>query len=70
MRTELTITQNGALFFAQHRASKRMALARKLRVEAKKRRPADSFPARLLSTREQPLFSGVHFPKLGPLEQF
>jgi hypothetical protein len=70
MSSESTITENGALFFAQHRASKRMELARKLRAAARSLRSAKSPPARRLTTRQQPLFGGVPFPQLGPLEQF
>ena len=40
MSSELTITQNGALFFAQHRVSKGMELVRQLRTAARNHRPA------------------------------
>ena len=66
----LTITQNSALFVAHQKASKRMELVRTLRAGSRNRKRNKSAPASRLIAREEPLFSGVHFPHLGPLEQF
>jgi hypothetical protein len=70
MTTELTITQNSALFFAHQKPSKRMQLLRAFRVASRTRKRNKTARALRLVTCEEPLFSGVHHPQLGPLEQF
>ena len=61
-----TITANSALFIAHQKASKRMKLVRAFHSASRKRKPT----APRLIACEKRLFSGVHFPQLGPLEQF
>jgi len=70
MSTASTITQNSALFFAHQKPSKRIELLRAFRVASRGRKRAKAVRAPRLVTREEHLFSGVHHPHLGPLEQF
>lgn len=70
MSTASTITQNGALFFAHQKTSKRIELIRAFRTASKDRKRNKSAIAPRLINGEELLFSGIHFPQLGPLEQF
>ena len=70
MSSTSTITQNGALFFAHQETSKRSKLVGAFHAALKDRKRNKSAISPRLIKYEEPLFSGVHCPQLGPLEQF